>query len=314
MNQLKIAIAILFLITSVCMVAQPSKNNVFEGIHYIVKKIKEYDIIAIGETHDKVEVTDFYIKLINNKEFRKQIDVIVIEMGNNLHQQILDDYISGKNVYKKNLYKLWRDHTSCMLNDSDNTGLIRLLKEIRRINSVYQSKIRVIAADPPIDWKKVNCLKEFYSFLGNRDKHYFEVIKSEVIDKKMKGLLIMGNNHFNKQKSKYMIEKNLDNPITSILKNDKNKLYLVNILSASSFSYNKLSGLEKESIITTKDKWLGPLKVTAPFIKEYSLNEQTDAILYLGSKKDFTKEKVTPFNDSEYSKELTRRSNLKKCK
>ncbi|MCG8394050.1 MAG: ChaN family lipoprotein, partial [Pseudomonadales bacterium] len=141
MNRYTKSLLILTLLVRQLIYAQPSDNNVFNGVDFVVNKLKTHDIIAIGETHDKVQVTDFYIDLLNNKSFQELIDVIVIEMGNHLFQDVLDDYIKGEKVDKQKLYKLWRDHTSCMLNNSDNTGLIRLLKKVRDINQNLEKKI-----------------------------------------------------------------------------------------------------------------------------------------------------------------------------
>ena len=95
--------------------AQPNRNNVHEAVEFIISKFESNDIVAIGETHDKIEVTDLYISLVENIEFREKVDFIVIEMGNHLFQPVLEDYVNGKNVEKTELYKLWRDHTSCLL-------------------------------------------------------------------------------------------------------------------------------------------------------------------------------------------------------
>lgn len=307
------SIIILFLTVSLHLFGQPKKESIKNGISFIVNKFNKYDLVAIGETHDKREVTDFYIELVSNLEFRKKVDFIVIEMGNHLYQNVLNDYISGKEVDEKDIYKLWRDHTSCMLNESDNTGMIRLLEAIRTINKSSEHRIRVLAADPNIDWKKIKCVEDFYKFLGQRDEYYAEVVRKYIVDKEKKGFLIMGNSHFNFQRTKHMLENNLHNPITSIIDRAKAKLYLLNIMSSSSFPYEKLNGIEKGSIVLTSDSWLGELKISSPFIKDKTLKSQTNGIVFLGNKTDLSSEITTDFNDAQYIKELERRKNLSKC-
>ncbi len=294
--------------------AQPNPDHIHEAIEHITSQFDSHNIVAIGETHDKVEVTDFYIELLGNKEFRKKVNVIVLEMGNQLFQPVLDDYIDGKEVEKETLYKLWRDHTSCMLNGSDNTGMIRLLEAIRSQNLVSDHKIRAIAADPDIDWNKVNCLEEFYKYLGSRDEYYTDIVRKYILNDSKKGLIIMGNSHFNKQRTASMKERNLQNPITALKKESSTELYLLNILSSSSFPNEKLKEVLKRTVITTKDPWLGNLKVGSPFIKDAKLAEQTDGIIYLGMKNDLSTEEVAPFNDVDYEKELERRNGLERCK
>ncbi len=293
--------------------SQPASTNIHDGIQYISNKLETVNIIAVGETHDKVEVTNFYIELVNNKKIANNIDYIVIEMGNSLYQPILDKYLAGENVPEKELYNLWRDHTNCMLNDGDNTGLIRLIKSIREINLSSTKKIKVLVADPPIDWNKIECLQEFYKYLAVRDQHYTKTVVEKIIEPNKKAILIMGNSHFNKLKTKSMIEKNLENPITAINNLNKGDLILINTITTSDFPYEKLSALPKECVIETSDTWLGELEIGSPFIKNQKLKDQTDAILYLGSRKELTTEKPQPFNDEDYEKELERRNNLPRC-
>ncbi len=313
MNRNTKSLLILALLVPQLFYAQPSNSNVFNGIDFVASKFKTHNIVAIGETHDKVEVTDFYIDLLDNKSFQKSVDVIVIEMGNHLFQDVLDDYINGENVDQQELYKLWRDHTSCMLNNSDNTGLIRFLKKVREINQNSDKKIRVVAGDPDIDWAKTNCLQEFYKYLGKRDDFYANVVMAHVVKPKKKALIIMGNSHFNKMKTESMVKKGTNNPVTFLLPKSNNNIFLLNIMSASSFPYEKLKGLKKGSVITTNDNWLGNLRLSTPFIKVHPLKDQTDAIIYLGEKKNLKAEVTTPFNNKLYEKELKKRTELPEC-
>lgn len=293
--------------------AQPNKNNVHEAVEFIISKFENNDIVAIGETHDKVEVTDFYIRLVENIEFGEKVDFIVIEMGNHLFQPVLEDYVNGKNVDKTELYRLWRDHTSCMLNDNDNTGLIRLLDAVRSQNLSSKHKISILAGDPDIDWTKVDCLQQFYKYLGSRSKFYTDIVKHYVVNDNKRGLIIMGNSHFNKQRTESMKKNNLENPITSLIQFEGTKLFLLNIMSSSSFPYEKIENIDTGSIITTNDSWLGNIRAGSPFIKDIPLSMQTDGIIYLGNKSQLTNENITAFNDKSYEQEMVRRKNLENC-
>lgn len=312
-NQISYIIAVIIILNVKYIYAQPATENIFAATDFIINQFDVNDIVAIGETHDKVEVTDFYIQLVEKDEFRNQVDFIVLEMGNHLFQSTLNDYINGKEVEEKDLFKLWRDHTSCQINGSDNTGMIRLLKAIREINQNSDKKVQVLVGDPPVDWTKITCAQQFYKYLGNRRPFYTSIVIDHIVNKKKKALIIMGNSHFNKLRTKSMIENNSQNPITSLVQLKKVKLCLINIIAQSSFPYQKLSSVKNGSVISTKDVWLGDLKLSVPFIKDKELKYQTNGILYLGENKKFTLEKITEFNDIEYIRELERRNNLKKC-
>jgi len=229
-------------------------NNIHEGISYINDAFDDVDIVAIGEYHGIVEVTDFYVQLVG-----------------------------------------------------DWTSVKRFFKEVRNVNLKSEHKIRILAAEPPIDWSKINSLEDYYVFLGQRDQFYAEVVIQEVLNKKKKALLIMGSSHFNKLKTHKM---NPDNPITTLLKVSNKNLRLINTMTMNDFPYDLLPSINKGDIIETTNPILGNLKVGPPFIKKRPLKDQTDALLYLGDLKDIQYEVKAPFNDELYEAELKKRKDL----
>jgi len=122
----------------------------------------------------------------------------------------------------------------------------------------------------------------------------------------------MGNGHFNKLKHKVEVERNMDFPISAIQKSEIS-FYLVSVIANKSFPYHLLSDYALGSIIKTNNPLLANLNVSSPFLKSYTLKEQTDAVLYFGKPSLLTEEEDLPFQDKKYELELERRRNLKKC-
>ncbi len=291
--------------------SKTTTNSIYDGVEYILRGFEQFDIIAIGESHGIKDVTDFYIELVKNENFRIKVDAVVFELGNSLYQGELDNYILGNNNDTLKIKKLWRDHSSSILQSSDRTGVSRFLKEVRKINLASENKIRILAAEPPLEWAKIKSSEDLFEFLGQRDQFYGDLVITEVLNKKKKALLIMGSGHFNKCKPPHQM---IDNPISSILRATDKNLVLITTMTTDEFPFDQLPNLKKGELIETINPIVGELKIGAPFLKDYPLKVQTDALLYLGDMKNIEYEGHTPFNDHVYENELNRRKELIKIK
>ena len=291
--------------------SQATPNNIYDGVEYILKGFEQLDIVAIGESHGIKEVTDFYIELVKNENFRKKVDAVVFELGNSLYQEDLDNYIFGKNNDTLKIKKLWRDHTSSFLQPGDRTGVSRFFKEVRDINLTAEHKIRILAAEPPIEWAKIKSSEELFEFVDQRHQFYADLVISDVLDKKKKALLIMGSGHFNKYKPAL---RSKDNPIHAILRATGENLVLINTMTIEELPYNQLPNIKKGELVETVNPIIGELKIGTPFLKDYPLKVQTDALLYLGEMESLEREVQTPFHDLDYENELMRRQELIKLK
>lgn len=63
-----------------------------------------------------------------------------------------------------------------------------LLREIRQLNRALPDslKLRVLAADPPIDWSRISNRSEWRDIAGRRDMYAAELIEREVIAREKK--------------------------------------------------------------------------------------------------------------------------------
>lgn len=287
--------------------SQSSTDRVYDGIKYIQRAFEQYDVVAIGESHGIKEVTDFYIELVNNDEFHKNVDVIIFEFGNSLYQEDLDKYILGQNDDTIKVKKLWREHTSSFLSSGDRAGVNRFFKEVRKANIESEHKIRILAAEPPIDWSKIKSKEELFVFVGQRDEFYGDLVMSQALKKDKKALLIMGSVHFNKSKPYKDV---MDNPISALLKVSDKNIVLIHTLTMDDFPIDQLPDMQKGELIETVNPRVGNIMIGTPFIKDFPLQVQTDALLYLGDRKDLEHEKILPFNDPLYEAELQRRKDL----
>ncbi|GAB3469248.1 hypothetical protein [Actinophytocola sediminis] len=139
-------------------------------------------------------VGDFVVDLIGSRRFPDTVDDIVIECGNALHQPILDRYVRGEDVPLAEVAKVWRDTTQISCGYS--SFYERLIPFVRRVNDRLPAadRLRVLAADPPVDWSTVHRPADIEPFL-DREPHIADVVKTEVLAKNRTALLLFGLRH-----------------------------------------------------------------------------------------------------------------------
>ena len=120
---------------------------------------------------------------------------VVIEFGNALHQSHLDRYMAGKRVDPGALRRVWADTTAvnCVWDAPIYEQLLTSIREHNR-KLPKRHKLRVLACDPPIDWSRVQSIKDAAPNL-DRDKFCAGLLEREVYDKGRRALVIMGGAH-----------------------------------------------------------------------------------------------------------------------
>jgi hypothetical protein len=139
-------------------------NGTFDSILDLYEK---YDIVHLGERHWNMTDYNFRVALLNYPRFAEIVDDIVIESGNYLYQDVLDRYILElEDVPKSDLQKVWRN-TVVVSGVWDATIYKDFIHAVRKVNEGFprEKRIRLIAAEPPIDWSEVNTEDEWFSFL-----------------------------------------------------------------------------------------------------------------------------------------------------
>ncbi len=148
----------------------------------------------MGEWHRNVQQHVFLRELIRDPTFICRADDIVIEFGNARLQDVADAYASGKDVSEAELQSMFRE------TEVPSRGIRRCIGQfyetVREVNEKHTCPhpIRLVLADPPIDWSKVRTLKDFQPF-EDRDGYFAEVVEREVLARKHHALLIAGEPH-----------------------------------------------------------------------------------------------------------------------
>jgi uncharacterized iron-regulated protein len=312
-----------------------------EGIPTIIDLFQQKPIVAIGETHGHLQLYQFLTKLVQTEGFYKNVNDILIESGNALYQDILDQYISGGDVEFSDLQKVWFDTTQSPVDPWSIDVYCNFLKTVRELNSRIPKnyKIRVIAADSPISWKNVNTNEDYLKQRGNREEFYTKKVINEVLSKNRKALLINGGAHFGNHRETTVnqrIEKVYPNTVTVILgksglwkgnedREEKLNWPIGTIAKVKDTWIGLLPGPRRITMVaptnndskklTTTSSTPTPVPVQSPMgpPSKYKRQDYFDYILYLGPEKDLKYGDIdaSKYTSDELWKELNRRSMIR---
>jgi hypothetical protein len=194
MNRARIglSVAAALLATGLGAAAEPEASA--PVIAEIAKQFDEHPLIMIGEVHRWEQLHVFLREMLRNPEFVCRADDVVVEFGNSRLQALADTYAFGGSVTETQLQSLWRE-TSVPL--GWNSPVYRQFYEtVREINQqkLCSHPIRIVLADPPLDWSKIQTVKD-YAPWTDRDGSFADIVDREVLSKHHRAFLLAGQFH-----------------------------------------------------------------------------------------------------------------------
>jgi hypothetical protein len=150
---------------------------------------------GLSPSHGVRNVDEFLISLICHPRLPDVVTDIVAENGNSLYQPLVDEYIAGGDVPLAAVRQAWRN--DLLAEGAYSTFYEQVYPLVRRINQrlPHAKKLRVLAAEPPIDWSTITGPADFFSIYDDRDQHIASVLEHEVLSKQRKALILMGTGH-----------------------------------------------------------------------------------------------------------------------
>jgi hypothetical protein len=167
----------------------------------IASLLSDHDLVAIGESHSLSEAGRFYRSLVRDRDFQAVVDDVVVEFGNARYQEVIDRYVRGRAVSRRALQAVWRDTTQPAAWDAPMYQ--QFFRTVRTVNRSLppSQKLRIVLADPPIDWDKVDSFRDWDSFARRRERHFARVIRREVFERSRKAVMIAGLLHVRRGES-----------------------------------------------------------------------------------------------------------------
>jgi len=161
----------------------------------IVEAFANHRLVAIGETHRNQQVHDFIVLLLQDHTFLPEGGDLVVEWGNARYQAVIDRYIAGDSVPHGELVAVWRDTVNILVWDAPVYE--RFFDTVRSVNHnrSLNARLRVLLADPPIDWSAIHDRSSWERIAASRDRFAAGVIESEVLARNRRALLMFGSGH-----------------------------------------------------------------------------------------------------------------------
>ena len=194
----KLLSVIALLITAIPLSAKQAVVQEKDIVKAIIDQFDTSDLVGLGELHGSQADQDLRFQVIHSRAFARKVRIIVVEGLNALYQDELDRYIRGEDVPLARVQKVWRDSTGIFVGPVIRTTYQQFLSEVRSVNRGLpdRMKLRVIAADPPLDWAKVQSTGDFRAILSKRVVFGVEVIEREALQKGRKALLVFAGSWF----------------------------------------------------------------------------------------------------------------------
>jgi hypothetical protein len=153
------------------------------------------NLVALGERHWAREDSQFRLALVRNRGFPRRVNDVVVEFANPLYQPLLDRFVNGEPVPAGEVQHVWRDTTQPGAFDSPVYE--EFLNAVRAVNAELplHGRVRVLAADYPIDWGAVSSPSQLDGAMRGRDRSAATVIQREVLEKERRALVLFGAAH-----------------------------------------------------------------------------------------------------------------------
>lgn len=166
-----------------------------DAVAAIVAAFRTHDLVAVAEVHRSARDHAFLRRLVADPRLSNVAQDIVVEFGNSRYQALMDRYANGDSVPLDSLRLAWRNTTQLLVWDSPVYE--RFFATIRAANLTRPPgrRLRVLLADPPIDWDMTRTPADFPHSYGYRDPDWFRVIEHEVIARHHKALIVAGGAH-----------------------------------------------------------------------------------------------------------------------
>jgi hypothetical protein len=260
-----------------------------EPIGAIIEELEGHDLVAIAVVGYEEE-HQLLTALLNAPEFPLLVDDIVVEFGASRYQETLDTFISGGSVPYADLKKTWQQTTQPH-HAADLPIYEAFFRAVREVNSSLppENRLRVVAAEPPIDWEVIETYEDLLPWLQQRFPYEAEVVEREVLKKGRKALLISGGLHYAN-----------GTPLLNAIDAHGRSIYRIWTISNGVLKALQPNGASwaTPSLARVTGTNLGAADIVGAYLA-YTFpagpfEQQYDAVLYLGPEERLTEAEIAP--------------------
>ncbi|WP_041599019.1 hypothetical protein [Hahella chejuensis] len=279
--------------------------------------LTQYQVVGIGDAHGVEAVLQWLTDSLNRPDIAPLLDTIVVEFAAGRRQSLLDDYLLGAPGLEDKIDAVCHDTLYFCAWFADVYR--RFFQALRRINQrLSQSRLRVLAADPPFDWRAVDAGRQWREANHSREAHYQDLIEREIIVPNRRALLVFGAFHLLRNCPGGSLQALNGPPLASRLRGvDPTQCFYL----WPHFGHRpevdavrELEGWSAPALVRTEFSELGALPFgalsnRAPSLVERPVRELFDGYLFLGSVRKHT-HLPRQKDDPGWLAEMRRRANL----
>jgi hypothetical protein len=281
----------------------------------IERALESHPLVAIGEVHRNEQLHALIVTLVGDARFLPDGGDIVVEFGNSRYQDLVDRYIAGQPVDETLLAHVWRDAVNILVWDAPVYE--RFFVAVRDANRVRQParRLRVVLADPPIDWRVIRRRADWERIAESRDRYFADVIEHEVLARRRHALLIFGSGHVEDETAfaaygKSHRERSANLAALLEARHPGASLRITADWPSSDHDA-RLARWAPPVLLPLEGTWLGALHLGPPS-QTPTLEKIADAFLYLGPTRSLTTSipAAETYADTAYLRELLRRDSI----
>jgi hypothetical protein len=175
------------------LVPEPSVAPAIDGV---MSAFQTHRLVGICDWHGLAQQEDFYIDLIRDPRFAKEVGNVVVEFGGAAQQETIDQYTDGKEIPYERLRRVWNE-TVGWIPTVTRLGYLNFFAQIRAVNQNLKpaDRIHVWLGNPPIDWSTIKNRDEALQIVHQTDRYPANLIKTQILEKGKKALVIYGSAH-----------------------------------------------------------------------------------------------------------------------
>jgi len=271
----------------------------------ILDAFRLHRLVAIGDAHGNERGEEFRLALIRDPRFSTIVDDILVESGNSRYQELLDRFVRGEEVRPDALQRIWLDTTQQQVASLQVPDLITA---VRSINAALppDRRLRVLLGEPPIDWNQIQTVDDLRKWetepMADRDRFAVDLIHKEVLTKQRRVLALYGAGH--------LFRKVISQSLVTLFEDPQTKAFTIWTNAAAemanmqpdvatwpvpSLTHVRGTILGQTNIA----EYFGPSGKDIPSQWRAPIEDQFDAVLYVGPLSTITLARPKPWRCSE---------------
>jgi hypothetical protein len=177
-----------------------STGTAVPAIDGVLAAFQNNSLVGLSDWHRLAQEEDFFVSLVSDPRFARQVQNVVVEFGNASQQQTIDRYENGEDISYAELRNVWADTSYAgWLPTVTALGYQNFFAAVRAVNLTLpvNKRIHVWLGGRPVAWSTIRTKEDLSHFLtGEPDRFTADLIEDKILKKGGNALVIYGTFHF----------------------------------------------------------------------------------------------------------------------